>query len=374
MGFPMEHYKPTKNHKYKRDLIDKFLDEVYPTQKEFMLNLWAYYIQHPEQRTGRLVVVTGTEGSGKTTLFHIMECIIGQTLCKKTNDIEAYLSKFNMAFRAKKVIWLDDIHALNYKQVRKLMPKATSRTEEYEPKGLPRQQVTEVSELWLSGNQESPILTTAHSRRDLIFQSNDTWLGKRDRFIALYKLMDNRNVAWSWFTFLKNRDISKFHPRFDQPDISVRQGANEVSMPPVIAFLSDFFATDWIDTYPKRFATMSSDPSTEIMQLNYDCIKFNANASVTVVYHLFAHWVNSWVKENMPNRRKLSKRDIITQMKELNFVTSRNTHREDRREAYALNFPPVRDYVAKHYGIDIEPWWHDVNRETARDRVSIFLG
>ena len=124
----------------------------------------------------------GEEGSGKTTLFHLLEAVLGRIYCKKTNDVSAYLSKFNNSFKYLKVIMIDDINGLTHKIIRQLMPKATSQTEEYEPKGMARQQCNEVSEIWFTGNQDSPLCTTAKSRRDLILQTTNAWLGNTTKF------------------------------------------------------------------------------------------------------------------------------------------------------------------------------------------------
>ena len=98
-------YQPRKQHECEGDIIDQFFTEVYgEQQKKFLLDLFAFYIKFPWIRTGRLSVVKGEEGSGKTTLFHFLELVIGRNLCKKSNNLSAYLSKFNMAFRAKRII------------------------------------------------------------------------------------------------------------------------------------------------------------------------------------------------------------------------------------------------------------------------------
>ena len=95
-GFQMYLYKPRKEHVCEGDIIDRFFTEVYgDQQKKFLLDLFAFYIRFPWIRTGRLSVVKGEEGSGKTTLFHFLELVIGRNLCKKSNNLVAYLSKFS---------------------------------------------------------------------------------------------------------------------------------------------------------------------------------------------------------------------------------------------------------------------------------------
>ncbi len=359
-GFPMMRHTPIRRHVCEGDAIDVFLDEVYgEAQKHFLFDMWSYYIQKPWSRTGRMSVVKGEEGSGKTTLFHIMEVILGRTLCKKSNDLNAYLSKFNMSFRAKKVIWLDDVFGVNFAQVRKIMPKATSRTEEYEPKGCPRCEVNEISELWFTSNQDSPIMTTAKSRRDLIFQTNTAWGGDDKKFAHLYQVLDDRDVGWAWFQKLRRRSIGAFNPRRMQPETEVRNEVNREAMTPVHQFLVDFFSTAWLSTYPKLF---TRDDNVANARMNAQQISFQPGVSVAITHTIFQHWLRCWMYDNMPNRKKLSKSDVTKQMAAIGFKIQRGVYFPDRRETFGLDYVKVFEYSLQNYGLEIEKWWHDVDR------------
>ena len=369
-GFHMEFYKAHKPHTCDGDPIDVFLDEVYgKVQKKFLFDLWSYYIVKPGHRTGRLTVCKGDEGSGKTTLFHILELILGRKLCKKSNDIVAYLSKFNNSFRARKVIWLDDVYGVTFAQVRKLMPKATSQTEEYEPKGLPRYEVNEVSELWFSGNQDSPISTTAKSRRDLIFETNNTWVGNCFKFNKLYECMRNMDVGKAWFEKLRTRDLKSFNPRTQQPETEVRFEVNKDSMTPVHQFLAEFFVNKWFDRY--KWKHFTEDPYLNLKE-NYTHIAFPTTVSVAITLNLFQHWIREWMHENTPNRRKLSRTSVVKQMKLIGFVVRRGHYFENRRESFGITFDVVQEYSRTGYGLEIEPWWHDTNRVEALRIINSF--
>ena len=369
-GFNMEFYKAEELHTCDGDRIDVFLSEVYgDVQKQFLFDLWAYYIKHPGRRTGRLTVTKGDEGSGKTTLFHIMELILGRKLCKKSNDLGAYLSKFNNSFRARKVIWLDDVFGVTFAQVRKLMPKATSQTEEYEPKGLPRYEINEVSELWFSGNQDSPINTTATSRRDLIFQTNASWTGNCFKFNRLYETLRNLDVGKAWFEKLRERNIQNFNPRTQQPETEVRFEVNKDSMSPVHQFLTEFFPNKWVDRYKWKHFT---DDHRANMVENYSHIAFLQDGGLAITLNLFQHWLKEWMHENTPNRRKLSRSSVIKQMKLIGFVVRRGRYFDNRRESFGLTFDVVKKYSMTGYGLDVEPWWHDTNRPEAIRIFSAF--
>jgi len=356
-GFQMLLYQPRKQHECEGDIIDQFFTEVYgEQQKKFLLDLFAFYIKFPWIRTGRLSVVKGEEGSGKTTLFHFLELVIGRNLCKKSNNLAAYLSKFNMAFR---IIWLDDIHGVTFAQVRMLMPKATSRTEEYEPKGLPRCEINEVSELWFSGNQDSPLNTTAKSRRDLIFQANDTWLGKAELFNRLYAALDDFNVGKAWFTLLMNRDIRGFNPRSQQPETQVRCMVNQESMSPVHTFLTEFFVTkEWV-TAVSPYSIRRIDYASSVV------ITESGDVSIAIVRTQLQHWLKDWMGVNMPNRKKLSSRDVTKQLREMGITAKRGVYFEDRRESFGFSYEHIKEYSMK-FGVEAEPWWHVQNRQEAR--------
>ena len=359
LGYPMARYRPVKKHKRQGDMVDVYLTEVYgEEQKTFLLDLWAFYVQFPGERTGRFCVVKGEEGSGKTFLFYVMECFLSKMYCHKTNDVKAYIGKFNNLFKFNKVIMIDDINGLTYKVIRQLMPKATSEKEEYEPKGLPRQQCTEVAELWFTGNQDSPLNTHAKSRRDLILESKPAWVGQTKRFAKLRKFLRNRGVGKAWFEFLRIRDVTKFDPRCAHTD--VRQEVNIDSMSPVLSFLLDFFTSDdWMDKHPKFFDKDSQANRIE----NYKQFGFDENCSVWVTHRLFGHWIKCHMKENYPDRRALSKASIVKQMKAIGIGVTRGVHTTDRREVWGLVAQTVADHAMLLYQVQMDPWVCDTNRE-----------
>ena len=304
----------------------------------------------------------GEEGSGKTTLYHLMEAIFGQIYCKKTNDVNAYLSRFNDSFKYLKAIMIDDINGLTHKIIRQLMPKATSQTEEYEPKGMARQQCNEVSEIWFTGNQDSPLCTTAKSRRDLILQTTNAWLGDTEKFKQLYNLFRDRDVCKAWFDKFRMMDIENFNPRTSNPETEIRMEVNRDSMPPVVCFLTEFFNSPWMEKCPKNF----KPDWVQNEQENYRNFGFNENCSVWVTHTLLAYWLKMYMLDNYPNRKKLSKPQIKKEMAKLNLGVTRGVHTNDRREVYGLVWEPVRVHCLSAYNLAIDPWLHDLERDTFR--------
>ena len=50
-------------------MIHQYLDAVYgERQKTYLLNLFAFFIQHPNRRTNKIFIIKGEQGSGKTFL------------------------------------------------------------------------------------------------------------------------------------------------------------------------------------------------------------------------------------------------------------------------------------------------------------------
>ncbi len=363
LGYPYQLYVPKREHKCEGDLLDEFMTEVFlMPQKKFLLKLFAYYIQFPGIRTGRFNVVKGEEGSGKTTLFHLLEAVLGRIYCKKTNDVNAYISKFNNSFKYLKVIMVDDINGLTHKIIRQLMPKATSQTEEYEPKGMARQQCNEVSEIWFTGNQDSPLCTTAKSRRDLILQTTNEWLGNTRKFARLYSMFKDRDVCKAWFDKLRLMDIDGFNPKTGNPETEVRNEVNRDSMPPSLCFLTEFFCSPWME---KCFKIFSAD-WVQNEQENYNNFGFNDSCSVWVTHTLLSHWLKVYMRENYPNRKKLSKPQIKKEMAKLDLRITRGVHTTDRREVWGLTWEPIRVHCLSVYNMQIEPWLQDIERDAFR--------
>jgi hypothetical protein len=73
--------------------------------------------------------------------------------------------------------------------------------------------MSEKSELWVTGNQNSASLhVCAEDRRIVIYEAANTLKGDFDFWKDLHLEMDNTNVAHAFYMFLKTRDVSKFHP------------------------------------------------------------------------------------------------------------------------------------------------------------------
>jgi len=358
-GFEMMKHEPKQKHTTENDVVDVFLSEVYgEEQKEFLFKLWAYYIQRPGTRTGRMVVIRGEEGSGKTSIFHILEGILGRNLCMKTCSVDAYLHRFNVSFKAKKVIFLDDVYGVKQDTVRRIMPKVTTSEEEYEPKGLPRFTMNEVSEIYFSGNQDSPIHTTAKSRRDLIFETTNAWVGKAKKFNGLYEKLSDKDVMFAWFQKLRHLDIEGFNPRSANPETTIRNRINRQTMPLVLEFFNSFFAQNWLDTSLRVYG---SNEEWVMKAQNYKHHYISDRKNLVVSFSLFLFWMKHWLKENHPNRKKLSKNNLLQQLDGIGVKVQRGLFKGDSREGLVIKYEAVKQLLETNYGIQCDPWWHEQN-------------
>ncbi len=176
-------------------------------------------------------------------------------------------------------------------------------------------------------------------------------------------MLRDRSVGRAWFQKLRKRDISAFNPRHKQPDTEVRDEVNQETMTPVHQFLIDFFTTEWLDTYPKRF---TRDCNVANTQENSKHISFQPGVGVAVTHTMLQHWLKCWMQDNMPNRKKISKSDVTKQMALIGFRIQRGLYFPDRRQTYGLDHRTVFNYSQQNYGLDIENWWHEANAEHAR--------
>ena len=89
-----------------------------------------------------------------------------------------------------------------------------------------------------------------------------------------------------------------------------------------------------------------------------------------VTHRLLAKMLREWVIENMPNHKKLSRRDITKQLNEIGLGSKRGVFFDDRRVVWGLSFPTIKEAISKRYGYAIENWWALDNVDEANRIVS----
>ena len=173
--------------------------------------------------------------------------------CRFHDSLDPYLAKFNFADNSSKCIFVDDIFASTEKQTRKLFPKSTCTTQRYEKKGETPIVLEEFSEIFITSNQECALHIQPGNRRQLILKASDLKIQNRLFFRDCAAEMQDLNIAYAWYTFFKQRDITSFNPSSDDPKNTIKGETMASCMKKSHLFMTQFFAEDdWYTCYRPR--------------------------------------------------------------------------------------------------------------------------
>jgi hypothetical protein len=254
-GFPYEWYTPNNTVRVKDTFIYKFLRDVYGEGKEgplldYVLNMFAHYVQKPDVRSERIcAILSPGEGTGKSTVFHIFTMILSTQYTKFHGSLQPYLDKFNITNMGKLLHWCDDISASGQKETRMLFAKVTCKKEKYEQKGETCIQISEFSNLFITANEECPLHTHPGDRRQLILEASDAHKQDREFFGKVYDEIEDLDVGYAFYTFCKERDISKWNPSHNPPTLA-KEKTIACCMKKSHIFLNEFFVNkDWVRKY-----------------------------------------------------------------------------------------------------------------------------
>jgi len=189
--------------------IEKLIDE--PTTSWLLFQWIANLIIEPDERALCVPLIKGREGCGKTTIFEIISKMIdgssysgGSEYCCMVDDPKDILERFN------KILWEKILINLNEPSVGSLTTFAdknkrliTDNTINIEGKG--ENAFPTKNTLWqiITTNNDNIISLSATERRYFLIQCKDTFIGKSEHFIQLYKAIASDEALMDFYLFLK---------------------------------------------------------------------------------------------------------------------------------------------------------------------------
>ena len=161
-GFPLLHFKKTRNVDWKKTAVYTWLFEVYafaePEMLEKMLNLLSWFIQNPSTRSERLwVIMSRKHGSGKSSLFWFLLALTSPESGIFYNSMEDFLDPFNIAQVNKRIVFIDDIQDATPRQSKRLHPLVTCKTMKYNGKHMKHFVLDCAAEIFVTSNDDLPV-------------------------------------------------------------------------------------------------------------------------------------------------------------------------------------------------------------------------
>ncbi len=179
-------------------------------QYEYLMNYLSHMVQHPEEKPSTFIVLYGEPGTGKTTLFKLIQRILGglDGYAVKTETIEGVSGKFNSILSNKLFIWVEEIQLTrSTSREDRLKSFISDETISIERKGKDPVQQKNMFRIMGATNREHIWNMAKNDRRCVVFEVSEERLQDFDYFNNLRKEMDKPEAIKSFMYELSNRKI-----------------------------------------------------------------------------------------------------------------------------------------------------------------------
>lgn len=204
--------------KPKRIILDHILNVLAAGNEEYyeyILNSLAWLMQNPGKKIGVALIFTSKQGAGKNILFDwIVRYIYGPRACTVTH-LDKLTGKFNSLLLGKSLIVGNEIcsDSNNYKVDTNVLKGLITETDtNIEKKGFDAITCKTYCNFIFLSNSKNVLKIEDSDRRYAVFECSDCKIENDKYFTKLGKVLD-KEQADKFYTYLLNRDISKFIPR-----------------------------------------------------------------------------------------------------------------------------------------------------------------
>jgi len=180
---------------------------------EYLLDYVAHMLQRPEEKPGVMVVLLGSQGTGKGLFFQILQRIWGRTSLL-VSDIQQVVGNFNAGLERNYVIMMDEaLFSGDRKSQDRMKSLITEKTCTVEQKYQPSRTINSVHRFFASSNHEHFSHIEADDRRSLIVKVSTTRQGDRAYFSNLATAIEDDTVIAAMVHDLMQRNLSHFDVR-----------------------------------------------------------------------------------------------------------------------------------------------------------------
>ena len=180
---------------------------------EYLLDYVAHMLQRPEEKPGVMVVLLGSQGTGKGLFFQILQRIWGRTSLL-VSDIQQVVGNFNAALERNYVIMMDEaLFSGDRKSQNRMKSFITEKSCTVEQKYQPSRTINSVHRFFASSNHEHFSHVEADDRRLLIVKVSKSRQGDRAYFSDLAAAIDDDTVIAAMVHDLMQLNLNHFDVR-----------------------------------------------------------------------------------------------------------------------------------------------------------------
>ena len=179
-----------------------------------MLIQWiSHLIFNTTKRPGISIILKGVEGSGKTTLYELINKLIGNDYCFQTARPEKTIfTQFNSCLKNKILVNINepDFNSFRggFEEFKSLITDSIFSIEE---KNKPKISLSNNMWFLITTNNDKLFSMSLTERRFYFLETSDNKVGNKEYFNQIYDMFNNKDAMKHIFDFLKN----EFNPDFD---------------------------------------------------------------------------------------------------------------------------------------------------------------
>jgi hypothetical protein len=180
---------------------------------EYLLKYLGHMLQHPEEKPGIMIVLLGSQGTGKGTFFKLISKIWHQTMLE-VNDVDHVIGNFNAILEQKYVICMDEaLFAGDRKKLERLKSLITEPTCRIEQKYQPARIINSYHRFFAASNNDQFAHIELDDRRFLFLRVANCKQGDSKYFDELLKCIEDPATIAAMVYDLMSIDLTNFNVR-----------------------------------------------------------------------------------------------------------------------------------------------------------------
>jgi len=183
--------------------------KLYDYLMKFLVHMW----QKPEEKPGVMIVLLGGQGTGKGTLFNLLQSIWSRTTLQ-VSAVEHVTGGFNAAMERSYIINMDEaLFSGDRKSMDRLKSMITEPTIAIEQKYQPRRTIQSIHRFFAASNHDHFGNIETDDRRFVFLRVSDKRQGDHDYFSRLYAAINDPVQLGAFVHKLATLDITDFNFR-----------------------------------------------------------------------------------------------------------------------------------------------------------------
>jgi hypothetical protein len=200
--------------------------------RSHVLKYLGHLVQHPGVKITHALILSGAQGTGKSTLTKLMQRLFGDANVRSIGG-EALLNRFKADLVNIQVACVEEANfGTRYEVANNLKTWFSEDDMPVEEKGVPIYRGRTPRGIIILSNYSAPLVIERADRRYFICRTTDT-VQPPAYFDALYRAISDDATVGAFKQWLLGLDLSGFNPKAEPPRTAAREEAERDSLPPI---------------------------------------------------------------------------------------------------------------------------------------------